>query len=446
MTFGYRPDFIGESLQIPMPEIDDQMLLEQALSRTSLRSGLYSDHLNYTLIMNRDTRQLICSAHNIDQDDNINKRTNLTKEQKKRFDGSKGWTFDADVGKQFQLGDEYYKDKVQSFGITVENPYDKGHMVMRQNAMWGSSLDEMDEAGKATYIYANAALQHKNLNRSEWQAIEMDIVGDLGLDSNGKLCVFSGPIWGPLDRIVHSVETGDIGRVPSGFFKVICFHMDNPPDGDPLGVLTFAVFQDRNVIAQQKGGRVVKTDQRYQITIMELETLTGLKFDDRIRDRNPLIYQKKTADRENVTVRQLPENIPIASKDDLILQLTAPRDGVLPLTDRPVAINAAMIRPKQNSSLGEWVTLFNRTEDDLSVDGWSMRDMRGREIALSGSIAAAGTMRIANDALSPIRLSDTGGNLILRDQNGQQIDHVSWTESAIKKVARGTAYQFEVGQ
>lgn len=445
MAIGYQPDFIGETLHIPMPKIADEQLLKQALSRTSLRSSLFSDHLNYTLIMNRDTRQLICSAHNVDQNENIEQKE-LTEEERKRFDGSKGWTFDGDIGPQFQLGDEYYKDKVQSFGVKVENPYDKGHMVMRKNAMWGSSLEEMDEAGKATYIYANAALQYKNLNRSEWQAIEMDIVGDLNLDSNGRLCVFTGPIWGPLDRIVHHVETGDIGRVPSGFFKVICFHMKDPPDDDPLGVLTFAVFQDRQVIAQQKGGRIVKTDQRYQITIMELEALTGLKFDKRIRDRNPLIYQKKTAEKENVIVRHLPENIPIANKDDIILQLTARRQHVLPLPDRPVAINAAMIRPKENSKIGEWVTLFNRTEDDVSVEGWGLRDMKGRSIELKGYIAPAGTMRIANEALGNIRLTDTGGNLILRDADGQQVDHVSWTGPAIKKVARGTAYQFEVGQ
>ncbi len=446
MIDGYNPDFIGYSLRIPMPKIADPTLLGQALSRTSLRSGLYSDHLNYTLLMNRDTRQLICSAHNIDQNANIGQLEGLTKQQKKKFDGEKIWTFDADIGEQFQLGDEYYADKAHSFGITVENPYDKGHMVMRNNAMWGSSLEEMDQAGKATYIFANSALQHKNLNRSEWQAIEMAIVGDLGLDSNGKLCVFTGPIWGPLDRIVHSTRTGHIGRVPSGFFKVICFHMKDPPDDNPLGVLTFAVFQDRNVIAQQAGGRIVKTDQRYQITITELEMLTGLKFDDEIRDRNPLIYQKKTAERENVIVRHFPENIPIANKDDLILRLTETRAGVLPLTDRPVAINAAMIRPKRNSRIGEYVTLFNRTEDDLPVEGWTLRDMRGRTITLSGSISAAATMRIANAALSPIRLSDNGGNLILRDADGQQIDHVSWTESAIKRVERGKAYQFEVGQ
>lgn len=446
MAIGYQPDFIGKSLHIPMPRIADEQLLKEALSRTSLRSSLYSDHLNYTLMMNRETRQLICSAHNIDQTKNIDWVEGLTEEQKERYDGSKGWTYDADIGEQFQLGNEYYKDKVQSFGVTVENPYDKGHMVMRDNAMWGGSVPEMDEAGKATYIYANAALQHKNLNRSEWQAIEMDIVGELGLDSNGKLCVFTGPIWGPLDRIVHSTETGDIGRVPSGFFKVICFHMKDSPDDNSLGVLTFAVFQDRNVIAQQKGGRIVKTDQRYQITIMELERLTGLQFADEIRQRNPLIYQKETAEREKVVIRHLPENIPIANKDDLILQLAAPREGVLPLTDRPIAINAAMIRPKPGSKVGEWITLFNRTEDDLPVDGWSLRDIKGKAVSLAGTIAAAGTIRIAGDGLGPIKLADSGGNLILRDADGQQIDHVSWTGRAIKKVARGKAYQFEVGQ
>ncbi len=444
MQIGYNPDFIGHNLRIPMPEIADMQLQKQALSRTSLRGGIYSDHINYTLMMNRDTRQLICSAHNIDQKRNLDSY-GLSRQEKKRIKGKKPWTFDADIGDHFQLGDEYYKDKVHSFGVTVENPFDKGHMVMRDNAMWGA-LDELDDAGKATYIYANASLQHKNLNRSEWQAIEMDIVGDLTSDSNGRLCVLTGPIWGPLDRIVHSADTGNIARVPSGFFKVICFHFKHPPDDDPLGVLTFAVFQDRNVIAQQKGGRIVKTDQKYQITIMELEALTGLRFDKRIRDRNPLIYQRKTRDRENITVRRVPENIPIASKNDLILELTAHRDGVLPLTDRPIAINAAMIRPKPNSSTGEWVTLFNRTDERLSVDGWELSDALGRKAFLTGTIAPAGTLRIEKAALAPIRLADKGGNLILRDETGQQIDHVSWTEQAINKVEPGKAYQFEVGQ
>ncbi len=446
MPAGYNPDFIGELLHIPMPEISDPQLLKQTLSRTALRSSVYSDHINYTLLMNRDTRQLICSAHNIDQTHNIDQQNDLTDAQIKEVTGEKSWTFDADIGERFQLGDEYYKDKVHSFGIKVENPYDKGHMVMRKNAMWGNSIEEMDQAGKATYIFANAALQHKNLNRSEWQAIEMNIVGELTSDSNGRLCVFTGPIWGPLDRIVHSVDTGDIGRVPSGFFKVICFHLKDPPDDNPLGVLTFAVFQDRNVIAQQGGGRIVKTDQRYQITITELETLTGLRFDDAIRDRNPLFYRKETAEREKVVVRRLPENIPIASKDDLILQLTAPRSGVLPLQDRPIAINAAMIRPKPNSTIGEWISLFNRTDETVLVEGWTIHDQKGRETLLRGNIAPAGTLRLSKQALGPIRLADQEGNLILRDADGQQIDHVSWTERAIKKVARGTAYQFEVGQ
>lgn len=446
MQIGYRPEFIGNGLTIPMPEIGDPQLLKQALSRTALRSSVYSDHINYTLLMNRETRQLICSAHNIDQDQNIDRRDDLTADQKKAVSGSKSWTTDADIGAPFQLGDAYYRDTVNSFGIKVENPYDKGHMVMRKNAMWGAGPDEMDEAGKATYIYANAALQHKNLNRSEWQAIEMDIVGQLASDSNGRLCVFTGPIWGPLDRIVHSAETGDIGRVPSGFFKVICFEFQDPPDDDPLGVLTFAVFQDRHVIAQQAGGRVVKTDQRYQITIMELERLTGLRFDDRIRDRNPLIYQKKTAEAENITVRRVPENIPIANKDDLILQLTAPRDGVLPLADRPVAINAAMIRPEAGSALGEWVSLFNRTSAPVSVNGWVLRDAHGRKADLSGGIGPGETLRLGGADLGTVRLADKGGNLILRDADDQQVDHVSWTERAIKKVARGTAFLFEVGQ
>ncbi|HED17644.1 MAG TPA: hypothetical protein ENI64_12630 [Gammaproteobacteria bacterium] len=89
--------------------------------------------------MNMYTRQLIYSAYNIDQ----------TKFRPKvSGKGKRTWKIDKNIGPENQLDNTYYKDRKNPAGEEMPNPYDRGHMVMRFNNMWGSTDTESDRAVK----------------------------------------------------------------------------------------------------------------------------------------------------------------------------------------------------------------------------------------------------------------------------------------------------------
>ena len=269
MQIGYDPDFLGGGINIPLPKFSRSLAQSVLRKPGILRNGMYSDHIHFTLVMNEHTRQLIYSAYNIDQSQYLPDVTGK---------GKRGWRNDKDIGSENQLDNKYYKDRKDDSGQLIPNPYDRGHMVMRYNNMWGTTDSESDKGGKATFIYANSSLQHENLNRDEWKALELNIVRDLSLDKNNKLAVFTGPIFGDLDRHIN-LSDSDSARVPSGFFKVISFIKKESEPGKELGVLAFAIFQDDTVLRDKKGGRTIKTDRNYQVTMTELKKMTGINFD-----------------------------------------------------------------------------------------------------------------------------------------------------------------------
>ena len=175
MQIGYDPNFIGDGIIVPLPKLNNSVKQSVLRKPDKLRKGKFSDHIHFTLVMNEHTRQLIYSAYNIDQSQF---RPNVSGE------GKRTWRNDKDIGSEHQLGNKYYKDRTDESGQVVLNPYDRGHMVMRFNNMWGATNDESDKAGKATFIYANSSLQHENLNRDEWKALELNIVRDFQHDAN----------------------------------------------------------------------------------------------------------------------------------------------------------------------------------------------------------------------------------------------------------------------
>jgi len=437
MTIGYDPGFIGDGIHIALPDpLKFSTLLKQSVLKkpNKLREGVYSDHIHYTLVMNRSTRQLIYSACNIDQSKFIRKVPG---------EGKKSWRKDGDIDKENQLGNEYYKDRKVG-GVKVPNPYDKGHMVMRFNNMWGSSESAVDKAGKATFIYANSSLQHENLNRDEWKAIELDIVRELQDDTNNKLSVFTGPIYGDLDRHINLSDT-DSARVPSGFFKVICYRRDSVLDSEKLGVLAFAVFQDDEVLRDKKGGKTVKTNQEYQVTISDIQSWTGIKFDKQLFDANPLFYFDREVRNQKFNVSSAPERIPVRGSENIVVHGDQRRKELQQLKDRRIVINSAMINPKGNESSREWISLHNRGNRRTKVDGWRLVDGQNREAILKGSIGAGESIVFKGKNRGKVRLANIGGSLMLFDKKGSVIDHVTWSISQISRLKEGVAFLFNNG-
>ena len=66
MEKGYKPDFIGDGIVVPIPKLTPEVAAT-ALENVAMRDMRYLDYLHYSIVMNKNTRQLIFSAFNIDQ-------------------------------------------------------------------------------------------------------------------------------------------------------------------------------------------------------------------------------------------------------------------------------------------------------------------------------------------------------------------------------------------
>lgn len=433
MPDGYSETFLGNGLKVPIPQPADTDLIAQVLRRPSLDQQVYSHHPNFTLMMNERHRQLIVAAHNIDQ--------SALRTGKR----SGSWKTDHAVGVEHQVPEAYYDEDLVNYGRTEPNNYDKGHMVPFANARHGPDHDTALAAAKATYVWSNCTLQHRNLNQSEWVYLERFIVKPLKLDSNDRLCVFTGPIWGALDRTIYVSSRDDPARAPAGFFKVVCFHMAEPLRGSHLGVLTFAIFQDAEVLRSKKGGAVVKTDRKYQVTIAQLQEWTGLDFGPEIADANPMIFKSSTARRVNPSA-QAPEVVPISTSKDVMTRLETPRSGQQTLANREISIFSAMIRPRSPESGKEWVSLLNRTEHDIDLTGWVLRSKNGRKAILKGQVKPGHMHMITGADMGTLQLGNNGGDLMLRKPDNLLVDHVTWTREALLRVRPGVSYEFELGR
>ncbi|MEM7211146.1 MAG: DNA/RNA non-specific endonuclease [Pseudomonadota bacterium] len=429
----YDPDFIGDGIRIPLPTFQPS-LAHAVLRRPDLRDDVFSDHLNFTLAMNEHTKQLVYSAFNMDQQ----KLRNLGSDF-----GKKSWGFPKDIGKENQVGNNFYKDRPESDGSKIYNPYDRGHMVMRHNAMWGTTDTQADKAGKATYIYANASLQHMNLNRGAWFDLETEVVRAFADDANGKLAVFTGPIYGDLDRSVHLSYTQS-ARIPAGFFKIIAYRSKSSDADKKLGVKAFVIFQDAQFLRDKSGAATIKTDQRYQFTVSEIQDMTGINFGPLLFGRNPLVAREETA--AEFGVDDFPERIPVGTMQDVIAEYPDARRGIQGLPDRSIVLHAAMINPIGSETANEWVALFNRSGDAIPVDGWRLVDGQGRSGTLAGTVQPGDTLRVEGDMRGTIRLANTGGSLMLYDADEKIVDHATWSAQDVKRVKEGVAFMFERGQ
>jgi DNA/RNA endonuclease G (NUC1) len=169
------------------------------------------------------------------------------------------WRIDPRIQFENQLDNDYY----------AFNPWDRGHMARRTSAAWGSSMRDAQYAADETFYYSNSALQHANLNQDEWLGLE-DWVFGLELDKDGKITSFSGPIYGDFDRSIRP-SGRRTALVPAGFFKVVCFINK---DTEQLDVRAFVIYQDAEALAD-KSGRTRYDNQHYQVTVTEIEELTG---------------------------------------------------------------------------------------------------------------------------------------------------------------------------
>ncbi len=393
---GYDPDFIGIAKGVPMPTFAPSME-DFILKKTELRSDVYADYIHYSAIMRKDTKQPILVASNIFQ------KQHISTERKTK------WEIDSRVGSENQLNNDHY----------TQNIYDKGHMAQRDNCSWGDSKREAQKASDATFYYTNACFQHGYMNRDEWLELEK-WAGRLSLDTNDRICVFTSPVHSEFDRHYARPWHEDV-RIPTGFFKIICFEDKLTND---LGVRAFIMFQDEMITADLSGMKSLSL-QRYQVSVSEIEEMTGLDFDDQLYDKNPTLFNDNPEARKRLRINNFPERIEV---DDLseIKSAGEEREFVLNPQESPVAIIAAMVNP-ESSPRDEWVALFNHTTGDINIDGWRIIDLKRREITLSG-ITSSGEAERIDLKETPVILANTGGTISLFNEKNERVDRVKYTK------------------
>lgn len=410
-NIGYQPDFIP-GIEVPMPILTPK-LAGAAFRDETLTESIYLDYVHYTVVMNKETKQLIYAASNIDQ----NLEQSIPREE------SMDWDTDSRIPDELQLDNRFYK----------LNDWDRGHMVQRDNSNWGADRREAIKANDDTFYYTNAAFQHKFFNQDEWLKLE-SFIGDWKDDSNGRLCVFTGPIHLPFDRL-YARTWHDTVRVPSGFFKIVCY---NSNVTNKLESRAFILYQDNEFIGNKKSGSSVIKLKNYQVTITEIEELTGLDFSDDISANNPLYYSEGN----NQTVNNYPERIPIEFSDDIVSEIDASRLVQDALEeDKNIVIAAAMVNSTgRDSADDEWVTLLNICEETIDLSGWKLYDEKKRSINLTGKIIEPGSGLAVRMSEGDMRLVNSGSTLILKNEQDEVVDREYYTDKDSKR--EGFAFRF----
>jgi endonuclease G, mitochondrial len=245
---GYYQDFLN--VQIPLPSITSEAwgrVLPGATPETPL------NYTHFSVIMNETRRMCYYTAVNIDGNQlrNIPRRDN--------------WIYDQRIAEQNQCGNDIY----------AHNNLDRGHMVRRLDAVWGT-YQEAKIANDDTFHYTNSCPQHANLNQREWNDLEEYILGNAG-SHNLMVSVFTGPIFSDDDIHYRGI------KIPLDFWKVVAFVRS---DSLQLSVTAYQLTQ-KNFMDDIEEVFVFGPFRTYQVPVKKIESLTNIDF-GRIRQFDPL--------------------------------------------------------------------------------------------------------------------------------------------------------------
>jgi hypothetical protein len=91
-----------------------------------------------------------------------------------------------------------------------------------------------------------------------------------------------------------------------------------------------------------------------------------------------------------------------------------------------------MVNPRGSEAENEWVSLANLSAEAVTVDGWTLTDIHGREHRVGGAIGPGAALRV--QPLLPMRLANSqDGSLALFDADGARVHRVAYTEDQARK-------------
>ena len=241
---GYDVDFLGPDLALPKlsPELEKQAApLLSDPSETELK------YTHFSVIMHKMRRLPILTA------------VNINGAELRSVPRNDRWVTDDRMSRDYQLGNEAY----------TNNDLDRGHMVRRLDPVWG---EKAEQANSDTFVYTNCALQHKDLNRKEWVALEEHILNN-ARTTDKKMTVLTGPVFSSKDPIFdNGGRVSPPTHIPQQFWKVAVWNNgENALEGTAF-VLSQAELIDTEDYRDGKfdPGRF----DVYQVPMEQLEKMT----------------------------------------------------------------------------------------------------------------------------------------------------------------------------
>ncbi|MEM6765265.1 MAG: DNA/RNA non-specific endonuclease [Bacteroidota bacterium] len=287
---GYRSDFLGTHLRVPLPTLSPKLLQATAKVKRARKPVLKYEH--YSLIQHAERKFPILTASN------IHGRYFQDIKRKDLFpSGRDHWARDPRIAEDQQFGMELYR--------ADKSDFDRGHMVKREDVQWGRETEKAAKAARLTFFFTNAVPQHKNLNQKAWKYLENYILKEETMGHGLKINLFTGPVLDELDPLFVTEVKGEWVQIPTLFWKVVYFC--NPQK--QLTRIGFLMGQEKVLLrekiiqeASKKEGRTRMFDDfedgdTYQVRVSLIESLTGITFpeaEDPYEDERPnkLILQQ----------------------------------------------------------------------------------------------------------------------------------------------------------
>ena len=232
---GYDPSFLS-GLEIPLPK---QTNGEDMRELRRGGTGVELKYQNFSIILSASRRMAMITACNIDGGKARSARR------------ARAWSFDGRLDKSDQLGDIIYDNNI----------LDRGHMVRRQDPIWG---DKSDSANRDTFHFTNSCPQITGVNQGVWLELENYVLDHARADRM-LVNVYTGPFFRDDDLEYKGA------LVPSSFWKVVAIIKE---DGVPSAT-AYKVSQEQELSQLEF---VFSSFKTFQISIQQVIDESGLDF------------------------------------------------------------------------------------------------------------------------------------------------------------------------
>lgn len=249
---GHAADWLGADFRVPLPTLSKALKAEAARLMSAPRE-IELKYLGYSAIQHAARRLPILSMADVDFSGRFAMKRPADK-----------WRLDPRIAADEQLGEFYY----------AKNQFDRGHLTRREDMEYGATRLEALERATDTMHFTNCVPQHSRFNQAKatWQGLELHLLEDSILRKDFRAIIATGPVlaaddpaWDRFPGIPY----------PRKFWKVAAART---VAGQPFAV-AFLLDQsdaiDRHGLEAEVPFTAFKT---YQVSIREVERLTGLSF------------------------------------------------------------------------------------------------------------------------------------------------------------------------